>query len=124
MFQFLLTEFGSVELEFLQLLFLAAPAGVGRPFQESPAELRMSSARRLLIFHAPIGTCRPVPALVWLHLSFCEIRTRFNSCSAEQKLGERLLKNALLGDDCVVCSVSVSSPRLCYVSSALSHERG
>lgn len=40
-----------------------------------------------------LNTCRPVPAfppaLVWLHLTFCKIRTRFNSCSAERQLCER-----------------------------------
>lgn len=35
---------------------IAAPAEVVRPFLESPPELRMSSAPRLLIFHASIGT--------------------------------------------------------------------
>lgn len=58
----------------------------------------MSSVHRLLIFHASIGTEHVQtsarflpPALVWLHLTFCEIRTRFNSCNAEQRLGERTL---------------------------------
>lgn len=35
---------------------IAAPAEVVRPFLESPLELSMSSAPRLLIFHASIGT--------------------------------------------------------------------
>lgn len=57
----------------------------------------MSSVGRLLIFHASIGNEHVQtgahfffpPALVWLHLTFCKIRTRFKSCSAEQRLGER-----------------------------------
>lgn len=94
-------------------------------FRNPPVELRMSSVRRLLIFHASIGTEHVqtgahlffLPALVWLHLTFCEIRTRFNSCSAEQRLGERrqterVAEKRLMrgGDDCVVCSISASSP--------------
>lgn len=35
---------------------IAAPAEVVGPFLESPPELGMSSAPRLLIFHASIGT--------------------------------------------------------------------
>lgn len=75
---------------------IAGPAGGVGPFLESPVELRMSSGRRLLIFHASIGTEHVqtaaqflfFTALVWLHLTFCEIRTRFNSCSAGRRPGE------------------------------------
>ncbi len=90
---------------------MEGPAGVLRPFQESPAELRMSSVGRLLIFHASIGNehvqtaAHFLPsALVWLHLTFCKIRTRFKSRSTERRLGERTLtervaEKRLTGDD-------------------------
>ena len=98
----------------------------------------MSSVRRLLIFHASIGTAHVQtgahfffpPTLVWLHLTFCKIRTRFRSCNGKQQPVERTLaervaeKRVTGGGRCVVCSVSASSPLLGYLSSALSQERG
>lgn len=70
------------------------------------------------------------PALVWLYLTFCEIRTRFNSWSSKRQLGERTPvekaaeKHLKVGDDYEVCSASANVPLLCYLSSVLSQERG
>lgn len=69
----------------------AATAAPLQPFHKSPQELFMSSVGRLLIFHASTGTAHvhaaahfslPLPALLWFHLTFPKIRSRFDSGGA------------------------------------------
>lgn len=82
----------------------AAPTGVVVAFQESPVALLMSSACLLLIFQPSIGnehvrSCAHSflpPALVWLHLSPCKIRTRFNCFSSKQHLSEGRWRSEML----------------------------
>lgn len=53
-----------------------------------------------------------LPALVWLHLSSCEIRTRFTSRSSEQHLGgRRAVQSALSLQTC-----TIMLPLKCFVT--------